>query len=56
MSTEMIQIPAPEGTAEALVARPAAGEGPFPGVILYMDAFGIRPRIAEMAQRIADWG
>jgi carboxymethylenebutenolidase len=56
MSTELIEIPAPDGPAEAVVARPSAGEGPFPGVILYMDAFGIRPRIVQMAQRIADWG
>ncbi|KRE66865.1 MULTISPECIES: dienelactone hydrolase family protein [Micrococcaceae] len=52
----LIDIPAAEGTAEALVARPSTGTGPFPGVILYMDAFGLRPRIQEMAQRIADWG
>lgn len=52
----LIEIPAAAGTAEALVARPSSGEGPFPGVILYMDAFGLRPRIQEMAQRIADWG
>ncbi|KRE82341.1 MULTISPECIES: dienelactone hydrolase family protein [unclassified Arthrobacter] len=51
-----IEIPAAEGTAEALVARPSTGAGPFPAVILYMDAFGLRPRIQEMAQRIADWG
>ncbi len=38
------------------MARPSTGTGPFPGVILYMDAFGLRPRIQEMAQRIADWG
>jgi carboxymethylenebutenolidase len=52
----LIEIPAAEGTAEALVARPSTGAGPFPGVILYMDAFGLRPRIQDMAQRIADWG
>jgi len=52
----LIEIPAADGTAEALVARPSSGVGPFPGVILYMDAFGLRPRIQEMAQRIADWG
>ncbi|MET1087093.1 MAG: dienelactone hydrolase family protein [Arthrobacter sp.] len=51
-----IEIPAAEGTAEALVARPSTGTGPFPGVILYMDAFGLRPRLQEMAQHIADWG
>jgi carboxymethylenebutenolidase len=52
----LIEIPAADGTAEALIARPSTGEGPFPGVILYMDAFGLRPRIQDMAQRIADWG
>jgi carboxymethylenebutenolidase len=52
----LIEIPAADGTAEALVVRPSTGAGPFPGAILYMDAFGQRPRIQEMAQRIADWG
>ncbi|MDQ0798489.1 dienelactone hydrolase family protein [Arthrobacter sp. SLBN-112] len=52
----LIEIQAPAGPAEAIVARPSTGTGPFPGVILYMDAFGLRPRIEEMAQRIADWG
>jgi carboxymethylenebutenolidase len=52
----LIEIPATDGTAEAFVARPSTGAGPFPGVILYMDAFGLRPRIQDMAQRIADWG
>ncbi|MBT2566873.1 dienelactone hydrolase family protein [Arthrobacter sp. ISL-85] len=52
----LIEIQATEGPAEALVVRPTTGTGPFPGVILYMDAFGLRPRIEEMAQRIADWG
>ncbi|HEY1156230.1 MAG TPA: dienelactone hydrolase family protein [Arthrobacter sp.] len=56
MPIESIEIPAADGTAEALVARPSNGTGPFPGVIFYMDAFGLRPRIQEMAQRIADWG
>jgi carboxymethylenebutenolidase len=29
------------------------GAGPWPAVILYMDAFGIRPELAGMAQRLA---
>jgi carboxymethylenebutenolidase len=51
----LIEITAAEGIAEAAVVRPSTGSGPFPGVILYMDAFGLRPRIEEMAQRVADW-
>lgn len=49
-----IEIPAADGTAEALVARP--DEGPRPGVLLCMDALGLRPQIQEMADRIASWG
>jgi carboxymethylenebutenolidase len=50
-----VQIPAADGTADAYLVRPD-GAGPFPGVLLFMDAFGLRPRIAEMAARIADRG
>ena len=49
---EMIEIQAPDGIAEAYVA----GEPGRPGVLFYMDAFGLRPRIEEMADRIASWG
>jgi carboxymethylenebutenolidase len=50
-----IDVELPDGTAEAYVARPSA-EGSHPGVLFFIDAIGLRPRIAEMAQRIADWG
>jgi carboxymethylenebutenolidase len=51
-----IEIPAAEDTAGALVARTSSAIGPLPGVVNYMDTFGLRPRIQEMAQRIADRG
>ncbi|WP_435200736.1 dienelactone hydrolase family protein [Janibacter sp. GS2] len=50
----LIEIPAADGTAEALVARP--DDGPHPGVLLCIDALGLRQRIEEMADRIASWG
>lgn len=50
----LIEIPAADGTAEAIVARP--DDGTHPGVLLCMDAIGLRPRIEEMADRIASWG
>jgi carboxymethylenebutenolidase len=51
---ELIEIPVPDGTAEAYVAHPPAGEGP--GVLFFMDAIGVRPQIAAMCDRIASWG
>jgi carboxymethylenebutenolidase len=58
----MIEVAVPGGTAEAYVARPdpksspGSSPGPHPGVLFYMDAFGVRPQIEEMADRIASWG
>jgi carboxymethylenebutenolidase len=51
----VIAVPVPGGTAEAWVSRPR-GDGPHPGVLLFMDAFGIRPQLEQMAHRIASWG
>ncbi|MGC4806775.1 dienelactone hydrolase family protein [Micromonospora sp. DT233] len=53
--TTTVQVPVGDGSAEAYLARPD-GDGPFPAVLLFMDAFGLRPRLAEMAERIADRG
>ncbi|WP_017934806.1 dienelactone hydrolase family protein [Nocardioides sp. Iso805N] len=51
---ELIEIPAGDGTAEAYLARPDGT--PKGGVLFFMDAIGLRPRIAEMADEIAAWG
>ena len=51
---EQIEIETPDGTAEAYLARPE-GE-PKGGVLVYMDAIGLRPRLAEMIERVASWG
>jgi carboxymethylenebutenolidase len=57
---DVLEIPmAGSSVAEAYVARPSSGPtdgAPHPGVVFFMDAIGLRPRIAEMCQRIADWG
>lgn len=47
---ETIQVPTSAGTAESYLA------GSGPGVLFYMDAIGLRPRIAEMVEEIASWG
>ena len=51
---KLVEIPVPDGTAESYVARPPSGQGT--GVLFFMDAIGLRPRIQEMADRIASWG
>ncbi|GAA6525486.1 dienelactone hydrolase family protein [Intrasporangium sp. DVR] len=54
----MLEVAAADGTAEAWLARPTAlpEDAPLPGVLLFMDALGLRPRIFDMADRIASWG
>jgi len=47
-----IEIEAPDGIAEAYLT----GTPGDPGVLFYIDAIGLRPRIEEMADRIAGWG
>jgi carboxymethylenebutenolidase len=55
MSGSHIDIPTPDGVADAYLARPQDGER-HPGVLFLMDAYGLRPRIEEMADRIAARG
>ncbi|MCT9076902.1 dienelactone hydrolase family protein [Streptomyces fulvoviolaceus] len=51
----MLDIPTPDGTADAYLAFPADG-APHPAVLLYMDAFGLRPHLKSMADRLAEAG
>ncbi len=55
MSQEQITIQAADGPCPAYVLTPD-GAGPWPGVIFYMDAFGIRPGMVQMATRLASAG
>ena len=52
----LIEIAAGEGTAEAWLAEPPGAPSERPGVLMFADAFGLRPRLYEMADRIAGWG
>jgi len=49
-SVNLLEIQTPDGTAEAYLT------GSGPGVLLFIDAIGLRPQIAQMADRIAAWG
>jgi carboxymethylenebutenolidase len=51
----MVDIKTADGVADAYLTRPE-GDGEHPGVLFVIDAFGLRPRIEEMADRIAGQG
>jgi carboxymethylenebutenolidase len=55
MNGSTIDVPTPDGIADCYLARPA-GDDPAPGVLFMIDAIGLRPRIEEMADRIAAQG
>ncbi|MGK5543190.1 dienelactone hydrolase family protein [Streptomyces sp. URMC 127] len=55
MPTKTLQIPTPDGQADAFAAFPDHGEQ-HPAVLLYMDAIGLRPVLQEMARELAEHG
>jgi carboxymethylenebutenolidase len=56
MSGEQVEIRTDDGVADGYLARPAGDDGRRPGVLLLVDAFGLRPQIEQMADRIAERG
>jgi len=50
-----VTIPTPDGPCPATLLRPE-GDTPLPAVILYMDAFGIRPTLVDMSEHLASLG
>jgi carboxymethylenebutenolidase len=55
MRKTMVDVPTEDGTADSYLVRPE-GAGPYGGVLMFPDAFGLRPRLEEMAGRIAERG
>lgn len=55
MPQEQVILRTRDGECPTLVVTPE-GTGPWPAVILYMDAFGIRPGLLEMAGTVARGG
>ena len=53
MAIEQICVATHDGQCPAHIFTPS-GEGPWPAIIFYMDAGGIRPAMTQMAQRLAD--
>src|ERR1039458_4749747 len=56
MSGKTVDISTQDGVADAYLSEPPEQSGSLPGVLFIMDAFGLRPRIEEMVDRIAAHG
>lgn len=55
MHESKVDIPTRDGQMDTFVCHPEKG-GPFPSVIFYMDAPGIREELRDMARRIGSVG
>jgi carboxymethylenebutenolidase len=55
LHSETVTVHAADGMADGFFARPAAGV-PHPAVLLYVDAYGIRPAVEAHARRLAGHG
>ncbi len=55
MQSSTIDVKTADGAADAYLTRPD-DDRPHPAVLFVMDAIGLRPRIEEMADRIAEHG
>jgi carboxymethylenebutenolidase len=49
-----VEIKTPDGTCDAAFIHPATGA--YPGVLIWTDAFGLRPAFRDMAKRLAAEG
>ncbi|QIS18067.1 dienelactone hydrolase family protein [Nocardia terpenica] len=52
---ESVDVTTPDGAADAYLVHPD-DNAPHPGVVLYMDAFGLRPSLRKLADDIAAHG
>ena len=50
-----VLVPTRDGSCPCVMSTPAGG-GPWPAVIMFMDAGGVRPALIDMAQHLADLG
>jgi carboxymethylenebutenolidase len=55
MGTQVVEVATQDGVAPCVFSTPP-GTGPWPGVLLFMDALGVRPALVKMAKRLASHG
>lgn len=56
MTMTTLEVRTPDGVADAHAFTPDDGKGPWPAIVMYVDAFGVRPTMDAMAQRLASSG
>jgi carboxymethylenebutenolidase len=54
MPQERLTIRTSDGECPSYLFTPANGDGPWPAVVVYIDAGGIRPTLMDMGQRLAN--
>ena len=55
MIERTVKVATSDGNIETFITHPA-GSGPFPAVVLYMDVWGLREELFDVARRIATTG
>src|SRR5436309_7066969 len=55
MEERVVEIPTPSGRMDTFVTHPEQ-DGPFPPVIIYMDIWGLREELFEIARRVGTVG
>lgn len=55
MKERIIDIPTRAGSMPTFVTHPA-GDGPYPPVVIYMDVWGVREELYDVARRVATVG
>jgi carboxymethylenebutenolidase len=54
VSANNVNVITPDGTCDAVFIHPNTGS--YPGVIIWADAFGLRPTLVDMGKRLAGEG
>lgn len=55
MHERILAIPTPDGQMETFITHPEE-DGPFPAVVLYMDFWGVREELFDIARRVGTVG
>ena len=55
MIESLLDVPTSDGVMDVFVTHPETG-GPFPGVVLFMDVWGLREELFDIARKVAVTG